>query len=77
MIGVMKWSSYKKSNALQLDSTATVAEHSGTQATAWLSVCADKWFSKGVQTFEVVVNNNTSNWLFIGSHYNPLFLPKL
>jgi len=62
-----KWSTTRKSSALQLDSSNTVAEHVGTSSSGtWLSVCADAWFSRGVHTFEVIIDKNKSNWIFIG-----------
>lgn len=64
----MKWSPYRKSSALQLDSAGIVAEHGGSNTTAWLSVCADKWFTRGINTFEVTIQGNVSNWIFIGMY---------
>jgi len=60
-----RWESDTISSGLQLDETQTKVTHKGSTST-WQSVIGCNFFNGGVHSWDIKVENNLSNWLFIG-----------
>jgi len=63
---LFQWSSSKMSNGITISTSDQLsATHTGTGST-WQSVCGSEYYSVGYHTWDVRVDKNISNWIFIG-----------